>query len=102
LSDSNSDGIPDTVTTASRTQSWTTDAQGNFSAVTTDGTGVNRTHNSQNEITVVGAANLTYDSNGSLTTDETGRQLVWDAWDRLVEVKNGSTTLLRNSYGSSE
>src|SRR5207249_5000715 len=44
LSDSNSDGVPDTVSTASRTQSWTLDALGNWSTLTSDGTAQNRTH----------------------------------------------------------
>jgi YD repeat-containing protein len=53
-----------------------------------------RTHHAQNELTVLGSANLTYDANGNLTTDETGKQRVWDAWDRLVKVKNsGGTTI---------
>src|SRR5258708_3830687 len=38
LSDTNSDGIPDTVSSASRTQNWSMDALGNFSSVTTNGT----------------------------------------------------------------
>jgi RHS repeat-associated protein len=93
LSDTNSDGIPDTVASASHTQTFTPDAMGNFSTVTTDGTAVNRTHNQQNEVTGVGAATLVFDKNGNMTTDEQGRTLVYDAWNRLVAVKNGATTL---------
>jgi len=37
-SDANSDGIPDTITSPSRSQSWTPDGQGNFTTVTTNGT----------------------------------------------------------------
>jgi RHS repeat-associated protein len=66
---------------------------GNFSSVTTDGTAVTRTHNHQNEVTGVGANTLAFDKNGNMTTDEQGRTLVYDAWNRLVAVKNGSTTL---------
>src|SRR5262249_115169 len=51
LTDANSDGIPDTVTTASRSQSWSPDAAGNFTSVTSDGTSQSRSHNKQNEIT---------------------------------------------------
>src|SRR5439155_58052 len=40
-----------------------------------------------------------YDANGNLTTDETGKQLVYDAWNRLVTVKNsGGTTIAAYSY----
>jgi YD repeat-containing protein len=85
--------------TASRTQSWTLDALGNFASVTTDGTAQSRTHNQQNEVTGVGGSTLTYDNDGSLTTDETGRQLVYDAWGRLVTVKDsGGTTLETDGY----
>ncbi len=93
LSDANSDGVPDTVTTASRGQSWTVDGLGNFSSVTSDGTAQSRTHNKQNEVTGVGSNTLTFDANGNLTTDETGKQFVYDAWNRLVTVKSGGTTL---------
>jgi RHS repeat-associated protein len=101
LSDTNGDGIPDTVTTASRSQDWTLDGQGNWSTLTSDGTGVNRTHNKQNEVTAVGSNTLTFDANGNMTTDETGRTLVYDAWNRLVQVKNsGGNTLASYKYNA--
>ncbi|MCI0738942.1 MAG: hypothetical protein L0Y72_07850 [Gemmataceae bacterium] len=88
LSDTNSDNIPDTVATASRSQVWSLDAQGNWSSLNTDGTPVSRTHNKQNQVTAVGSSNLTFDANGNMTTDEFGKPLVFDAWNRLVQVKN--------------
>src|SRR5262245_61759029 len=101
LSDTNSDGVPDTVTTASRSQGWTIDGQGNFSSLTTDGTSVSRTHNKQNEVTAVGSSNLTFDNNGNMTTDEAGRTLVYDAWNRLVQVKDsGRSTLASYKYNA--
>jgi RHS repeat-associated protein len=95
LSDANSDGVPDTVSTASRTQAWDFDALGNFDAQNTDGTNQTRSHNKQNEITSIsGATTPTYDANGNVTKDETGKQFVYDAWNRLVKVKDsGGTTL---------
>jgi RHS repeat-associated protein len=98
LSDTNSDGVPDTIASPSHSQSFTLDAQGNFQSVTTDGSQQNRTHNQQNEVTAVGGASLTYDSNGNLTTDETGKTLVYGAWNRLVQVKAGGTTLASYRY----
>src|SRR5262249_54058045 len=99
LSDTNSDNVPDTVTTASRSQVWSFDAQGNWSSLNTDGTPVSRTHNKQNQVTAVGAATLTFDNNGNLKTDETGKQLVFDAWNRLVQVKDsGGATLATYKY----
>ena len=79
----------------SHTQSWGYDSQGNWDSVTTDGTAQTRSHNKQNEITAVsGATTPTYDASGNLTTDETGRQFVYDAWNRLVKVKDSGGTVL--------
>jgi YD repeat-containing protein len=78
-------------TRGSHNRSWDYDAQGNWQSVTTDGSTQTRTHNAQNEITSIsGAVTPTYDANGNLTGDETGRQLVYDAWNRLVEVKDAA------------
>ena len=64
----------DTISSPSHTQSYSPDAEGNFTSVTTDSTQVNRTHNAQNEVTQVGTNNLTFDKNGNTTTDEIGQQ----------------------------
>ncbi len=86
------------VGSASRSQSWSPDALGNFNSVTTNGTQQTRTANQQNEITgISGSGTITYDANGNLTADGSGNTYVYDAWNRLVAVKNGSTTLA--SYG---
>jgi len=88
----NKDGITGTV---ARSQSWDYDALGNWDGVTTDGSGQTRTHNKQNEVsTVSGATSPTFDANGNMTTDETGKQFVYDAWNRLKVVKDsGGATL---------
>src|SRR5207302_1107939 len=39
-----------------------------------------------------------YDANGNMTTDQNGNTLVYDAWNRLVAYKSGSTTLISYSY----
>jgi YD repeat-containing protein len=73
---------------ASRSQDWDYDSLGNWDSVTTDGSAQTRGHNAQNEITgISGATTPTYDANGNLTTDETGRTFKYDAWNRLVEAK---------------
>src|SRR5262249_8676697 len=98
LSDTNSDGVPDTVASASRSQSWTFDALGNWGSSTTDGTTQTRTANKQNEITSISSLTTpVYDGNGNTPTDQSGNTLVYDAWNRLVQVKQGSTVL--GSYG---
>jgi hypothetical protein len=66
---------------ATASQSWTPDALGNFTSITTNGTNQTRTANQQNEITSVsGATTPAYDAAGEMTTDETGLQYVYDAW----------------------
>jgi RHS repeat-associated protein len=80
---STKDGIEGTAT---RSQEWDLDAVGNWMELTTGITPEARVHNRQNQVTEVGSATLTFDANGNLTTDQTGRQFVYDAWNRLVEV----------------
>ena len=93
LSASTTGGPLDTVSSPTDSQSWSTDAVGNFTSVTTNGTAQTRTANQDNQITSVSSATTpTYDSNGNLTTDERGYTYVYDAWNRLVTVKNGSAT----------
>jgi RHS repeat-associated protein len=93
-------GVLDTVASPSNTVTWSPDALGNFSSVTTSGTAQTRTHNQQNEITSIsGATTPTYDTNGNLTTDELGQAYKYDAWNRLVQVKNsGGTTIASYVY----
>jgi hypothetical protein len=98
LSDTNADGVPDTVATATRSLSWDFDSLGNFESVTSDGTAQSRAHNAQNETTGVGAATLAYDNNGALASDEQGRTLKYDAWGRLVEVRQGAAVLASYSH----
>ena len=87
-------------TRGTHTQDFNYDAVGNATSVTTDGTEQDRTANAQNQITSIsGATTPTYDANGNMLTDETGRQFVFDAWNHLVIVKNsGGTTLETFSY----
>lgn len=80
----NKDGISGAV---ARSQAWDPDALGNFESVTTDGGDpVSRTHNKQNQLTGVGSNTLTFDANGNMSTDETGRDFGYDAWNRVVSV----------------
>src|SRR5262245_15825655 len=98
LSDTNTDNIPDTVSTASATAGWTYDEQGNMTSVSVNGTPTSRTHDAQNELKTVGGATLTYDNAGNMTKDEAAQTYRYDAWNREVEVKDsGGTTL--GGYG---
>ena len=80
-------------------QSWTLDSQGNWSSYTSNGTTQTQTANAQNQITSISgtSATPTYDASGNtvsmgLTTQPAGSvsTLVYDAWNRLVAVKNSS------------
>lgn len=97
LSDANSDGTPDTVTTASRSQSWSLDALGNWSSVSNDGTPEARTHNRQNQATAVGIETPEYDANGNTTLSHEFHNLAYDAWNQLVNVVPDSPDTI--SYG---
>ena len=81
------------VSVPQRLSARSPDAAGNFSSVSNDGTAVGRTTNAQNETTAVGSASLSYDANGNTTADDQGHTLIYDAWNRLVAVKSGSTTI---------
>jgi RHS repeat-associated protein len=95
LSASQQNGPLDTITSPSTTENWSPDALGNFSSITTNGTTQTRTANQQNEITSIGGATTpTYGTNGNLTTDELGQTYKYDAWNRLVQVKNSSGTVI--------
>ncbi len=67
---------------------------GDIQSVTADGTTTNRTTNADNQIIHIGSATVSYDNNGKVTTDDKGNTLVYDAWNRLVEVKNSSGDLV--------
>ena len=82
-------------------QSWNHDALGNWDDVTTNGIIDDRDSNAQNEYTDVDGNIPAYDANGNMTTDQTGKHFVWDAWNRLVEVQDSSSTTLRtHTYDS--
>jgi len=86
-------------TRGTETKSWSYDALGNWTSVTTNGVTQTRTANAQNQYTSIsGQTTPAYDNDGNLTTDPDGNTYVYDAWNRLVAVKNGSTTLETYSY----
>src|SRR5438034_2299608 len=89
----------DTISSPSHSISWSFDALGNWISVVTDGSSTQtRTANQQNEITSIsGQTTPTYDANGNMTGDQTGQTLIFDAWNRLVQVKNGANPL--EAYG---
>ena len=90
-------GTPTSAVT--RTQSWDLDALGNWNTVTTDSVEMTREHNAQNEITNIGeTTTITYDANGNLTTDENEFQFRWDAWNRLVQVRDAYDYALQRRY----
>jgi RHS repeat-associated protein len=89
----------DTISSPSHSITWSLDALGNFSSTTTDGGNpVSNTFNKQNEETAAGTATLTFDNNGNTTTDDQGKTLVYDAWNRLVAYKNGASVLESYKY----
>jgi RHS repeat-associated protein len=89
----------DSVSSPFCSQTWTLDTMGNWSTFGACTGSQTRTRNKQNQTTQVGSNNLAFDNNGNTLTDETGKQFVYDAWNRLVKVKNsGGTLLVSYSY----
>ena len=85
--------------TPTGTESWNYDAVGNWKGNTVNGTTTSRTNSAQNQASTVGTATLAYDANGNTLADNTGQQYVYDAWNRLVTVKNSAgTTLAAYTY----
>ncbi len=90
------------------TQTWTLDSLGNF-IQSSDNTAIQtRTVNPANEIQTIsgGTATPAYDLAGNMTTtpdpqpgaESPGLTCVYDAWNRLVQVSNGSTILAQYQY----
>jgi RHS repeat-associated protein len=83
----------DTVTATNATisgldgsRTWSLDAQGNATSITTDSSGTQTSSfNSQNQFTGTNTA-VTYDNNGNMTHDDNGNSISYDAWDRLRTV----------------
>ena len=80
-------------------QSFTLSGLGNITSKT-NGTSsaVTSTVNAKNELTTQGSATLSFDHDGNTTTDDQGHTLVWNAWNELIEVKSGATTLATYTY----
>ena len=87
--------LTSTARNGSAYQSWNLDSQGNWNGYTSGGTAQTETTNSQNQITSIsGSSTPTYDANGNMTQDQNGNTLVYDGWNRLVEVKNPSGAII--------
>ena len=84
-------GVLDTVSTATRTQGFTLDAEGNWASSATNGSSTSRTHDKQNELTVNGSASYSYSNTGSLTGTGVAT-FTYDAWDRLVGITTTTGT----------
>jgi RHS repeat-associated protein len=79
----------DTIGTPVHSQSLTMDGLGNFTMTASNNQPVTLTYNAQNEIasTTFGVT-PTYDHNGNMTRDPNGREYIYDAWNRMVQVPN--------------
>jgi RHS repeat-associated protein len=99
LSDTNSDGVPDTVASAARSHPWGLDPLGNWGECD-DGQRIEeRTHNPANEVTSIWieqqqqGVTPAYDAGGNMTSgprpgsDTTRLHFTYDGWNRLTEVR---------------
>lgn len=82
---------------------WELDELGNWGKVHTGTSGAESTdereHNGTNELTEMNSATVSYDDNGNMT-GMGGRDFIYDAWNRLVRVEQGSTTIAEYEYNS--
>ena len=83
-----------TTPTPATSQEWQFDALGNWTSVTTNGNTVTRTANAQNEYTHNGTGTFGYTPTGNLATNPQGRVFAYDAWNRLVSVREPDGTLV--------
>ena len=80
-------------------QSWGLDAVGNMNTITTGEVIQTNSFNAQNGQETAGGWNLTTDSNGNTTSDDHNQRLVYDAWNRLVAVRdNNDVTYFSYAY----
>ncbi len=101
--------------TGTFSQDWALNALGNWDQLTQDDDGdgtadltQTRTHNAANEVTAITGGGWTtpaHDSAGNLTTlpvpgdPASGYTAVYDAWNRLVELKDSGTSNTAFTYG---
>ncbi len=96
------------ITPVDQNQAWNYDAMGNWLGFTNDATSQTRQFNKVNEITGIagpsGVITPQYDPTGNMTVMpkvddwDTGQTLTWDAWNRLVKVSEGTTTVAEYTY----
>jgi hypothetical protein len=77
------------VTSSNFTEAWDFDKTGNWTQYSRAGVVENRTHNAANEIQGI----ATHDKNGNMTVMP-GLKGKYDAWNRLVEVRDSSDVLI--------
>jgi RHS repeat-associated protein len=83
--------VQNAVTTVNHSESWNFDKTGNWLQYTKNGNVENRTHNAANELQGI----ATHDANGNMTLLP-GLKGKYDAWNRLVEVRDSSDNLIAN------
>lgn len=98
------------ITSSNKQRSWQLDQLGNwaqtFSDLSQTTSEQTRTHNAANELTEIDSSNshVAEDAAGNMTklpkpTSWSAHfDLKYDAWNRLVEVKDGSNTVQKNQY----
>ncbi len=83
------------VARGTNSQAFGVTSIGDITSITTNGTTLNHTVNSANQITAIsGGTSLTYDANGNLRTDDEGEVLTYDGWNRLVSVASTTGTMI--------
>jgi RHS repeat-associated protein len=84
-----------TIASPTTSESWNLNAIGDWNSETVNGVTTSWTNSAQNQAKMIGSATLNYDADGNtLTNQVTGQTYGYDAWNRLVTVKNSSGTVI--------
>jgi RHS repeat-associated protein len=89
-------------------QSWTLDGLGNWLGFNDNGASQTRQVDQSNEITSITGDTVNYDLAGNMTmmpqpgSATVTLTCVYDAWDRLVQVSNGTTVLAQYQYDGAD
>jgi RHS repeat-associated protein len=89
--------VGSTVPVPSTQTAYSLDPVGNWTTKTTNGVPQARIHNVVNELTQIGATNLTYDANGNAVNDG-AYSYTYDEEDRLVQVIRNADSSIVGEY----
>ena len=83
---------------ARETESWSYDNAGNHNSVTRNGTTTNRSHNTDNELIVLGGTATILDAKGNMTEDAEGNEYFYDLDNRINRIEMNGGVIIELAY----